>query len=61
MTVMTYVAEGGAHDNRLVAVLLVVVVDLGDRLDTRVFCALVGGAGLVLLVPVENLASYVRT
>lgn len=49
------VAEGGAHDDGLVAVLLVVVEDGLDRLDTGVLLggvvALVGG-----LVPVENAA-----
>ena len=32
----TSVPEAGPHDNGLVAVLLVVVVDLGDGLDTGV-------------------------
>lgn len=50
---LTRVTEGGAHDNGLVAVLLVVVVDLGDRQDTRVFVAGVGLAS-VLLVPVQD-------
>lgn len=53
------VAEGGAHDDGLVAVLLVVVKDVLHRLDTRVLLgsvvALVGG-----LVPVQNTADEGR-
>lgn len=52
---MAYVTEGGTHDDGLVTVLLVVVEDLADGLDTRVLLASVCGAGLVLLVPVKNL------
>ena len=52
-------AEGGAHDDGLVAVLLVVVVDLGDGDDTGILSAnvlpLVGG-----LVPVEDTADEGR-
>ena len=51
----TYVAERGTHDDGVVAVLLVVVEDLLNRLDTRVAVANVVGAGLVLLVPVKDL------
>ena len=58
---MTHVTEGGAHDDRLVAVLLVVVEDLVDGLDTRVLLVLVGGSGLVLLVPVKDLRAYNET
>lgn len=53
------VAEGGAHDNGLVVVLLVVVVDVDDGLDTGV----VGGVVLLLgvgLVPVEDTADEGR-
>jgi hypothetical protein len=47
------VAEAGAHDDRLVAELLVVVIDLGDGFDARVLRAAIvlAGAGLV---PIEN-------
>ena len=48
------VTEGGTHDDGLVPVLLVVVEDLLDGLDTRVFVALVGLAG-GFLVPVKDL------
>ena len=50
----TYVAERGTHDDGLVSVLLVVVVDGADGLDARVLLVLVSGSGLVLLVPVQN-------
>lgn len=52
-------AERGAHDNGLVAVLLVVVVDLGDRDDTGVLGSdvLLLGRGLV---PVQNAADERR-
>jgi hypothetical protein len=56
---LTDVAEGGAHDNGLVAELLVVVEDLNDGLDTGV----VGGVVLLLgvgLVPVEDTADEGR-
>ena len=46
-----YVTETRTHDNRVVAVLLVVVEDALDGLDTRIFVALVGLPGL-LLVPI---------
>jgi hypothetical protein len=49
------VAERGTHDDGLVAVLLVVVEDALDGLDTGVLLANVVRAGLVLLVPVEDL------
>jgi hypothetical protein len=52
-------SERGAHDNRLVAVLLVVVEDLLDALDTGVLLLgvlLLGGR----LVPVENAADKGR-
>jgi hypothetical protein len=49
------VTEGGTHDDGLVAVLLVVVEDALDRLDTRVLLADIVRARLVLLVPVEDL------
>lgn len=52
---MTYVAERSTHDDGLVAVLLVVVEDLLDGLDTRVLVANVCRSGLVLLVPVKDL------
>lgn len=51
---MTYVTEGSAHNDGLVAVLLVVVEDLLDRLHTRIFITLVVLAG-ALLVPIKNL------
>ena len=50
----TYVTEGGTHNDRLVAVLLVVVVDALDGLDTGVLVTLVGFA-CRLLVPVKDL------
>ena len=56
----TDVTERGTHDDGLVSVLLVVVVDLADRLNTRVLLILVGGSGLVLLVPVQNTANEGR-
>ena len=53
---LTGVSEGSTHDDGLVTVLLVVVEDLLDRLDSRV-----GGSGVLLtgalLVPVEDLRS----
>ena len=51
----TDVTEGSSHDDGLVAMLLVVVEDFLDGLDTRVFLVGVAGSGLVLLVPVKNL------
>ena len=56
----TYVTERGTHDDSLVSMLLVVVVDLADRLNTRVLLILVGGSGLVFLVPVQNTANKRR-
>lgn len=53
------VAERGTHDNGLVAVLLVVGVDVADRLDTGVSLGGVLLAG-VLLVPVEDTADEGR-
>ena len=53
------VAEAGAHDLRLVAEFLVVVVDGGDGLDSGVVGAGVVLAG-VLLVPVEDAADEGR-
>lgn len=53
------VTEGSAHDDSLVTELLVVVVDVLDRLDTRVLrrsvLLVVGG-----LVPVEDTADEGR-
>ena len=51
---LSYVAEGSAHDDGLVAVLFVVVEDLLYGLDTRVFVTLVVLSG-GFLVPVEDL------
>ena len=51
----TYVPEGSTHDDGLVAVLLVVVEDLLDGLNTRVLLVGVVWSGLVLLVPVKDL------
>ena len=56
----THVTERGTHDDGLVSVLLVVVVDLADRLNTRILLILVGGSGLVFLVPVQNTANEGR-
>ena len=53
------VAEARAHDLRLVAELLVVVVDRRDRLHAGIVGALVVLAG-VLLVPVEDAADEGR-
>lgn len=50
----THVAEGGSHDDGLVAVDLVVVVDLGDGNNSGVVGSLVVAIGLVGLVPVED-------
>jgi hypothetical protein len=50
----TYVTEGGPHNDRVVSVLLVVVVDLGDTDNTGVGGTVVVAVGLVLLVPVED-------
>ena len=55
-----YVTEGGTHDDGLVSVLFVVVVDRADGLNTRVILILVSGSGLVLLVPVQNTADEGR-
>ena len=52
---ITHVTEGSTHDDGLVLVLLVVVVDTLHGLDTRVLIADVVLARLVLLVPVKNL------
>jgi hypothetical protein len=52
----THVAETGAHDDRLVAVLLVVVEDLLHALHARVLLARVVAVRLGLLVPVEDAA-----
>ncbi len=46
-----YVSETRAHDDGVVAMLLVVVEDALDGLDTRILIALVGLPGL-LLVPI---------
>jgi hypothetical protein len=56
----TYVTERSTHDDGLVTVLLIVVENLLDRLNTRVLFASVVGAGLVLLVPVEDTADEGR-
>jgi len=50
----TDVTEGCAHDDGVVAILLVVIEDTPDRLDTRVVVTFVGLPGR-LLVPVEDL------
>ena len=52
---LPFVAEAGAHDLGGVAEVLVVVVDLGDRLDAGVFGSGVVFAG-ALFVPVEDAA-----
>lgn len=49
-----HVTERGTHDDRLVLVLLVVVVDLLDGLDTWVIVAVVI-LSCGLLVPIEDL------
>jgi hypothetical protein len=55
----TYVTERSTHDDSLVTVLLVVVEDFGDGLDTRVLLALVVlPSGL--FVPVEDTADKGR-
>ena len=56
----THITERGTHDDGPVSVLLVVVVDLADGLNTRVLFILVSGSGLVLLVPVQNTADEGR-
>jgi hypothetical protein len=56
---LTDAAEGSTHDNGLVAVLLVVVEDLLDALDTGVLLLGVVLLG-VLLVPVEDTANKGR-
>lgn len=56
----TYVTERSTHDDGLVAVLLVVVEDLLNGLDTGILLIGVVGSGLVLLVPVENLQPTVK-
>jgi len=56
----TYVTERGTHDDGPVSVLLVVVVDLADGLNTRVLLVLVSRSGLVLLIPVQNAANEGR-
>ena len=55
-----YVTERSTHDDGLVPVLLVVVVDLADGLNARVILIFVGGSGLVLLVPVQDTADEGR-
>lgn len=48
------VSERSTHDDGLVSVLLVVVEDVLDRLDSRVLLASVIGVRVLLLVPVED-------
>jgi hypothetical protein len=50
----THVSERSAHDDRLVAVLLVVVVNLLNTLNSRIVRSVIVALRLVLLVPVEN-------
>lgn len=50
----TDITERGTHDNGLIAMLLIVVKDLGDRLDTRVLVTLIILA-CRLLVPIKDL------
>jgi hypothetical protein len=50
----TDVTERRAHDDGIVAVLLVVIEDAPDRLDTRIVVTFIGLPGR-LLVPVEDL------
>jgi len=50
----THVTEGSTHDDGLVTVDLVVVVDLGDGNDSGVVGSVVVAVGLVGLVPVED-------
>lgn len=56
----TYISETGTHDNGFIAVLLVVVENFLDRLDTRVVVAFIGLAR-ILFVPIENLLRYVMS
>jgi hypothetical protein len=49
-----YVSERSTHDDSVVAVLLVVVVDLGDGNNSRVGRSLVLLVGVGLLVPIED-------
>ena len=56
----TYVTERGTHDDSPIPVLLVVVEDLAHGLNTRIVFVLVGGSGLVLLVPIQNTADEGR-
>ena len=51
----TYVTERSTHNDGIVVVLLVVVEDLLNGLNTRVLVTDVVLARLVLLVPVKNL------
>lgn len=53
---LALVAEAGAHDNRVVSVLFVVVVNLGNRQDTWVFLGLETRNTQGSLVPVEDAA-----
>lgn len=55
-----YVTERSTHDDSPVSVLLVVIEDLADGLNTRILLVLVSGSGLVLLVPVQNTADEGR-
>lgn len=52
---MTDVSERSSHDNGLVAVSFVVVVDSTDGNDSRVLLSIVRSSiGLILLVPIQN-------
>ena len=52
----TYVTERGTHDDGPVSMLFVVIVNLADGLNARVFLVLVSRSGLVLLIPIQNTA-----
>ena len=53
---LAYISERSTHDDGLVVVLLVVIIDLLHGLDTGIIIALVGLSS-VFLIPIENLQS----
>jgi len=52
--VSTHIAERGTHDNGFIAVLLVIIENHLNRLNTRIFIAFIG-LSCSLLVPIKNL------
>lgn len=49
-----HITERGAHDDGLVAILLIIIEDLLYALDTRVVISNIVLSRLVLVVPIQN-------